>query len=246
MFRPSLPLAAALACILPGVPLAAAQAEPDTLRLTLRLLCFEETAAAPKLYLHDLADENDTPGTEVELKGYLNHESSTVTVRGKQLVFTASPEHASAKQPENQLAKWTRPDRKREWMLLFLPKQADGRTTWQVLGIDDSYRAFPPGSFQVLNLSRFPVRIRLESTNYDFKSGQTRLIENPPVQENQHSAMTSFCFRDNEWRRIGAGLWPHPGTKRSVQVLYDDPATGQVQLRGFRDVYVRDSPDESP
>jgi hypothetical protein len=31
-------------------------------------------------------------------------------------------------------------------------------------------------------------------------------------------------------------LWPHPGRKRGVQVLFDDPASGQVQLRGFRDV----------
>jgi hypothetical protein len=59
--------------------------------------------------------------------------------------------------------------------------------------------------------------------------------------------MTAFCHRDNEWRRIGAGLWPHPGTKRVVEVLYDDPASGQVQLRGFRDVAVRDNlPADAP
>ena len=220
----------------------AAQAAPAATRVELRLLAFEPPPGTGAMFVHDAAAKDDVAGSEVRLKTYLNHESYTLTLRGRDLLFTSSPERASIKQAATQLARLTLPEGKHEFILLFLPHEQAGHGTWRVLAIDDSVRSFPPGSLQILNLSASPVRIQLETTDYSFKSGETKVIENPPVAANQHSTMTAFAFSAGEWQRIGAGLWPHPGRKRSVHVLFDDPASGQVQLRGFRDVVEKPGP----
>ena len=240
MTRIYIPLAIVLGWV--ATPLALAQAPAGTVRVELRLLAFAPPAGTGELFIHDPAAKDDATGTAVRLKTYLNHEKSTLTLHGRELIFTTGVERASMRQPDAQAARVTLPEGKRELILLFLPREQDGRATWQVLAVDDSARAFPPGSLQILNLSRSVVRIQLEETNYDFKSGETKVITDPPVGPNHHSAMTALVFTAGEWRRIGSGLWPHPGHKRSVQVLFDDPASGQVQLRGFRDVVEKDSP----
>jgi hypothetical protein len=219
-----------------ALAVAPAQAAPATSRVELRLLAFAPPPGTGAMFVHDAAAKDDAMGTEVRLKTYLNHESYVLTLLGRDLLFTSSPERASLKLAASQLARLTLPLGKREFILLFLPHQQAGRSTWRVLPIDDSARSFPPGSLQILNLSASQVRIQLETTDYLFKSGESKVIENPPVAANQHSSMTAFALSAGEWRRIGAGLWPHPGRKRGVQVLFDDPASGQVQLRGFRDV----------
>lgn len=235
MSRP-LPYLLAAVWLLVAVPCGFAQAQASSARLDLRLLAFAPPAGTGEWFVHDPAANDDVRGTPVRLKSYLNHENILLTVFGSALVFTASPERASMRQPTSVLARLTLPEGKHELILLFLPHEQDGRATWRVLAIDDSARGFPPGSLQILNLSRSPVRIRLEKSDYNFKSGETQVIHDPPVGANQHSAMTALAFTSGEWRRIGSGLWPHPGRKRSVQVLFDDPASDQIQLRGFRDV----------
>lgn len=217
-------------------PFASAQAPAGATRVELRLLAFAPPQDSGELFVHDPAAKDDAAGIAVRLKSYLNHENVSLGLLGRELIFSASPRRTSLTQPGAQLARVTLPAGKREFILLFLPQTQEGRVGWQVLPIDDSLRGFPPGSIQILNLSASPVRIQLEETDFEFKSGESKLIADPPVGRNQHAAMTAHAFVEGEWRRIGAGLWPHPGRKRTVQILFDEPASGQVQLRGFRDV----------
>jgi hypothetical protein len=225
-----------------STPFAVAQAPAGTTRVDLRLLAFAPPQDSGELFVHDPAAKDDAVGVAVRLKSYLNHENHTLVLLARELVFSASAQRTSLTQPGAQLARVTLPAGKRELILLFLPRTQDSGVGWQVLPIDDSVRGFPPGSIQILNLSASPVRIQLQETDFDFKSGESKLIADPPVGRNQHSAMTAHAFVEGEWRRIGAGLWPHPGRKRTVQVLFDEPASGQVQLRGFRDVVEKNVP----
>ena len=64
--------------------------------------------------------------------------------------------------------------------------------------------------------------------------------------ENHHAAMTALANTDGEWRRIGAGIWPHPGTKRSLQIFFFNPLTKSVEFRAFRDIAVRDDAPTTP
>jgi hypothetical protein len=107
--------------------------------------------------------------------------------------------------------------------------------------MDDSLGSFPRGSVKVMNLSPVPVRIRLEKTNYEFKSGETQLIKDQPVGDNNSSSMMAFALKGTEWQRVGAGVWPHPGEKRVIEIIFENPLSRQVELAGIRDVAVRDN-----
>ncbi len=229
MFCRSLSLLARVAGLLPLSASAGIRAE-------VRLLAFQTDAATDDVYAHDPDAPAETPATKTPLKTYLNHEFSTVTLSGRRIVFTTKPERSSLTNEADLLGAVTMPEGVTSAILLFLPPKPGSTTGHQILPIDDSKRAFPAGSFRVLNLSPLAVRIVLEGKNFDFKAGETSLISDPPVRDGNQSGMKAFAYRDNAWIRIGSGIWPHPGKNRAVQVLFFNPATDQVQLRAFDDV----------
>lgn len=210
-------------------------AAPSTFarEVSLRLLAFDAAAARPACVAHDPASKQPVPGVPAPVKDYLNHEAVRIQLSGPEVLFSKSANPADAAKPDQRIASANLPPAGSQFLLLFLPG-ADGSA--RILVIDDSTKAFPTGSYQIFNLSRNPVKLVLENKPFEFASGKSAIITDPPVQENQHSAMYAFSQVDSKWQRIGSGLWPHPGTRRSLQVFHDHPATGRTQLKGFRDV----------
>ncbi len=211
----------------------AAHAQSSGREVTLRLLAFDTMTVPTESFVFDPAAPEPAPGVKAQIKGYLNHEGVTLQISGNDLIFSKSPKTEDMKNAALELAKITLPKTGKDFMLVFLPV---GNERFRILAVDDSIREFPLGSYRVINLSRVPVRLSLEKKDYDFNSGQSELITEPPVQANNHSAMYAFARLEGKWQRIGSGLWPHPGVKRSVQVFFDNPDSAQTELRGFRDV----------
>jgi hypothetical protein len=208
--------------------------------LKIRGLAFQLDSPPVDIYAHEAVPAVGSIGTKFDVKSYLNHEISILPIKGHEIIFTKSSDPASVKDTANLVAKVKLPDNFKRGIFMFLPGTAvAGDPAFRVLVIDDSMRSFPKGSLKVMNLSPLPVRIQLEKETFDFKSGETKLIEDPPVGENQSSGMRAFAFKANEWQRIGSGIWPHPGEKRVLQVLFENPVSKQVELRGIRDVAVR-------
>lgn len=199
----------------------------------LRLLGFDNEKIPVESFVLDPSAPPSIPGVAAPVKGFLNHQGVAVRTMGGDLIFSKSSRVEDIAKPEHFLAKVKLPSKGDRFMLIFLP--AAGQT-FQILALDDSVREFPLGSYRVVNLSRLPVRLTLEKKSYAFKPGQIGLIEDPPVQANQHSAMYAFAAEAGKEQRIGSGLWPHPGNKRSVQLFFDNPESGQTELRGFRDI----------
>jgi len=165
-----------------------------------------------------------------------------VPVKGDTVVFTASADAASAKDTAKILTKAKLPAGFKKGIFIFLPGTGrPGDPAYRVLVMDDSLGSFPRGSVKVMNLSPVPVRIRLEKTNYEFKSGETQLIKDQPVGDNNSSSMMAFALKGTEWQRVGAGVWPHPGEKRVIEIIFENPLSRQVELAGIRDVAVRDN-----
>jgi len=205
--------------------------------LQVRGLSFQLDSPPPAVYVHDAAGGGKEPGVKLEVKSYLNHEFSGVPIKGDSLVFTTAADPAGLKDPANIVAKAKLPTGFKSGIFMFLPGTGQaGEPPFRVLVIGDTKRDFPPGSVKILNLSPLPVRIQLESQVFDFKSGESKVIENPPVSENFTSGMKAFSFTDGQWRRIASSVWPHPGEKRVLQVLFQNPTTQQVEIRGVRDV----------
>jgi hypothetical protein len=222
-------------------PAPAAPAVPtvpsDAPGLRVRGLAFQLDAAPTDVFAHDAAGDGRVQGVKLDVKSYLNHEFSVLPIKGDNLVFTKSADPAGIKDTANLVAKAKLPANFKTGIFMFLPGSGKpGDPMFRVLVIQDSKSEFPPGSIKVLNLSAQAIRIQLEKEVFDFKSGETKVIEDPPVSANQNSGMIGFYFRDKQWHRFASTNWPHPGEKRVIQVMFENPRTKEVEIRGVRDV----------
>ncbi|MES2661519.1 MAG: hypothetical protein V4689_23070 [Verrucomicrobiota bacterium] len=204
-----------------------------TREVFLRLLAFDITAVPPESFALDPAAPPPVTPLAAPIKGYLNHEGTTLKLYGNEIIFSKSANAEDAKKTELHLAKVNLPKTGNRFILVFLPS---GNNTYRVLPLSDTVKDFPLGSYRVISLSRLPIKLTLEDKPYEFNPGDSKLIEDPPVQANNHSAMYCFAQKDGKWQKIAAGLWPHPGKKRSVEVFFDNPETQQTELRGFKDI----------
>jgi hypothetical protein len=218
-------------------PAAPPAAPAETAGLRVRGLSFQLDSPPADVFAHDAAGDGTVPGVKLDVKSYLNHEFSGLPIKGDSLVFTKTADPAGIKDSANIVAKTRLPGGFRSGIFMFLPGTGKaGDPPFRVLVIEDNKKAFPPGSLKILNLSPLPVSIMLEKETFNFKSGETKLIEDPPVGPSQSSGMVAKAFKDGEWRKIGSGVWPHPGSKRVLQVLFENPKSQQVELRGIRDI----------
>lgn len=217
----------------PGVP-----AEDQGLRI--RGLSFQlGQAPVGDVFAHDDSAVPGTPGSKLDVKNYLNHEFSVLPFRGKNITCTKSSDPGSVKDPASILAKATLPDGFKQGIFMFLPGTgAAGAPTYRVLVIDDSTKAFPRGSVRILNLSRANVRIQLEKETFDFKSGEMKNVENPPADATQNVGVRAFSQVGTQWQKITTGIWPHPGDRRTIQIVYENPASKKLEVKGIRDVVV--------
>ncbi|WP_035611971.1 hypothetical protein [Haloferula sp. BvORR071] len=208
----------------------------------IRGLSFLVDAPATGVFIHDPTAKPGTPGTAFGIKNYLNHELSVVPSTADNLVVTKSGDSASIKDPASVLAKIKLPDHFKKGIFVFLPGTGKaGDPIYRTLVIDDAVRVFPRGSIKVINLSPSPVKITLEKEEYPFKPGESKLIEKPPVNDQNASSMTAMAFKDNQWQRFGQTLWPHPGQKRVIQIIFENPQTKSIELVGINDIAVRDN-----
>lgn len=206
---------------------------PPDREVHLRLLAFDSMAVPAESYVFEPSSTEPVPGIAAPIKAYLNHENVTLKVRGNELLFSDSARFEDMKLPDHELARATLPRSSERFLLIFLPA---ANKKFRIFVLDDSIKEFPLGSYRVFNLSHGVVKLTLEDKSYEFKSGQSALITDPPVQANNHSAMYAFARTDGKWQRIGSGLWPDPGDKRSIQIFFDNPESQQTELRGFRDI----------
>ena len=175
------------------------------------------------------ADAKDPAGV-IQVKSFLNHEFDTLKLKGDRLVFTDD-----ANPGAEALGSCDLPAKAVSVILVFVP-EGPGKTACKVVAVEDGAKDFPAGSFKVVNLSSLAVKIELEKKPFEFQPGEIRSIEDPPVGATQSSGMRGYCLRDEKWQSFAAGIWPHPGTKRVLQVLTENPVTKQVEMKGVRDV----------
>ena len=226
------------------IPVLGAQsAEPQGSSVRLRLLAFQPGQATDQVFLHDPAMSGAAEpvmGVQAPMKSYLNHESVAFVAKSRRVVLTKAADPSSLPQPGQLLGEATLPAGLRSAVLLCLPDATDAKTPFRVMVIDDSKKAFPPGSYRVSNLSPSPVRIELEKRPWVIQPGATEMIVDPPVRHGNLSGMRAFVREGDQWRRIASGIWPHPGDERVIQLLYYHPVARQVQLRAFDDIPPRE------
>ena len=232
MIRHLIPLTATL---MATVSLSPAQGPPPA-QAKLRLLAFTPALQLEEAYAHDPAADEGVAGVPAPIKTYLNHQFSTVLTKSRKVVFTTKPDHGSINRPGEVIGEGTLPAAGNTAIFVFLPGKPGDKAKDQVMVIDDSKRTFPPGSFHITNIGTQTVRLTLETTNYDFPPGKVTLITDPPVGEIQQSIMQAFVQKGTNWVRVAAGRWPHPGRGRSLALIFQNPVSGNIELKGFDDM----------
>ncbi len=225
-----------------ATPAAAQQAPQEGPSISARCLAFQIDGKVPPLYVHAVPlGEEPAEGVPVKVQTYLNHERQRIPLRTRQLVFTSDADPASIKEPDKLFARFKVPEKMRSGILMFLPgSNKEGEPKYRILPIDDENKSFPRGSLKIVNISGEPFRLTLCDKKFDLRSGSTRVIEDPPVNEANASEMKAFTFDKGQWQRVGAGVWPHPGKKRVLQVAFINPDSRRFEIRGIRDIAVRD------
>lgn len=232
-------LSAALAAVLlPCLAIAPAAAQskkdaPPKGECRVRCLIGKAGSLPDELHVHDAAG-TATAGV-LRLKTFLNHEFDVLAPKGGPVVITTKAEPASVKSAEDVVAECELPV-KAASLILFLTQEVADKPHCKATLIDASAKAFPSGSFKVVNLSSVPVTVELEDKKYEFKAGATEVIKDPPVGERGSSAMKAFCERDGKREQISSGMWAAPGEKRVLQIIQENPETKQIEIIGIRDV----------
>jgi hypothetical protein len=203
--------------------------------IKVRAVCTAAEFPLPTVHAH--AADGATTAGKVRVKSYLNHESDALQCRGATLVLTAKEDPSAASHAEEVLGKFTLPEKGDSFILLLVPEVgAKAANKVRVLVIDDGAKAFPKGSFKIANLSPLPVRITLEKKPFEFAPGAIENIVNPPMSENHAATMTAEFQREAKWETFSSTRWPHPGDKRVLQVIVENPTTKMLEMRGIRDV----------
>lgn len=234
--------ALAVVSVAASVATVAGQAPAPVIQAKVRLLAFNEELCKPEIYAHDPMAAADIPGIKAEIKSYLNHQAYTVATRSKKVVFTTKPDHASIGRQGELIGEASLPTTSNSAIMVFLPGKPGDKATSLIMAVDDSKRAFPPGSFHITNISPKNVRLKLEKTQYDFTPGKTLLISDPPIGENHQAGMEAFVQNGNVWARVSAGFWPIPKSTRNLAIIYQNPVSGRIALNGFDDVPPSDTP----
>jgi hypothetical protein len=201
----------------------------------IRAISMSPDCPGPEVHVHH--DGGSADAGVVQVKSFLNHEADPVKLKSRKIVLTTQAGAASVKDPALVVGSCELPAKSTSAILLFVPEKP-GSPACKVVVLDDSIKAFPPGSIKIANLSTLPVKIELEKKPFDFKPGEIRNIEDPPVNDANSSGIKGTCESGGQWQLFSSGVWPHPGPKRVLQVIVDNPTTKLAEIRGFRDVAV--------
>lgn len=199
----------------------------------LRGISVKADVPGPELHVHH---DGGTPDAGViQVKSFLNHEADAVKLKGSKIVLTTQAGAASVKDPALVVGSCQLPAKGGSVILLFVPEK-EGSPACKIVVLDDSKKAFPPGSIKIANLGSLPVKLELEKKAFDFKPGEIRNIEDPPVNESNNIGIKGTCEAGGQWQLFTSGVWAHPGPKRVLQVITDNASTKLVDIRGYRDV----------
>ncbi|WP_035611974.1 hypothetical protein [Haloferula sp. BvORR071] len=229
--------AAVLAAFLPILcPLASAQKKEAQPKGDCRVRCVVAQPGSmlpEELHIHDAAG-SATAG-KIKVKTFLNHEFDLLVTKGGPVVITTKPEPASVKTEEDVVGKCELPAKAPSLILLLAPEAAD-KIQSKVTVLDATAKAFPPGSFYLVNLSTVPITVELETEKFECKAGESTVIKKPPVGEGSMSSMKAFREKDGKQEQISSGSWPSPGQKRVLQIFLENPSSKDIEVSSIQDL----------
>lgn len=217
-----------------------AQSEPRAIRF--RTLCFEMVPGAPR----DLTVSGDpTLGSrkEVGLSRRLSSAQQNIAVTGNKVslgTLTSNDEGETTLEP---LATAALPASGSQFLFLLVPSGEKTGKVYRCLVLPDEGKAFPPGAFRFINLSPSKLRFAMGKQTLEVPAGSIKVLKK--VEEVRDDGRFPYIAQHHDgktWNRLSTGFWTSHQRIRSLQVVYFDPRTKRLTLRGFDDKLLMRTP----
>lgn len=117
-------------------------------------------------------------------------------------------------------------------LVVLLPRKRGNGPAYRTFVVDRSKSEFPPGSYQLINFSPYPVRCRVGGRSALSASGTVQKLQ--PIGVPGKMMSVEFEYHDGErWRRMTTTRWAYRNDRRSLLCL--DPADTRMKLRSIPD-----------
>lgn len=231
-----------LLILLSGGFLQLLHAQENGRAVNVRTLCFEMAPGAPR----DLVVSGDPTfknRVDVALSRRLSSEQQTILVTGNQVILGVMGTSEDDQPVLEAMAKANLPASGSEFLLLLVPSGKEEGEVYRCLVLPDEARAFPAGAFRFVNLSPSRLRFALGAQPIEVAPGAIRVLDDVEgVREDGRFPYVAQHHEGGVWNRLSTGYWTSHEKIRSLQIVYLDPRTKRLTLRGFDDkLLMRDS-----
>lgn len=194
-------------------------ASAQTRNINARLVYFKQSSDDPATLYCPSATEGEftscTPGSSVEVDQTI----CPVNAAGK-IVFTKT---AAADQVVSTASV---PAGINEAILFFLKNPTSSGTPYQVLVVDESFKALPKGGSYICNLSRSPVRVSIGESKYELVPGKPVSAKRPEKRDAYNMASLQVVIKDGEaWSPVKNSILRFADTERYFIIPYFEDGT---------------------
>lgn len=231
-----------LLALLTFLPCHLVLAQDEGRAIRFRTLCFEFAPGAPR----DLTVSGDPSlgsSEEISLSRRISSAQHDITVIGSAVSFGTLTTNDDGQTVLEKLAIASLPGSGSQFLFLLVPSGKKEGEIYRCLVLPDEGKSFPPGAFRFVNLSPSKLRFAMGKQTIEVPSGSIKVLEE--VQDAREDGRFPYIAQHhdgNTWNRLSTGYWTSHKRIRSLQVVYFDPRTKRLTLRGFDDKLLMRTP----
>jgi len=118
----------------------------------------------------------------------------------------------------------------RQPLIVLHPAGADDGLAYHSKVVEIDSKKFPLGSFNLVNLSPYPVRISHEDEVMELESEDTRIFM-PDHSANDSLAMSMDYKTGENWLLLSSARWPSRNDRRALVCFQLDPASKRMNVK---------------
>lgn len=203
--------------------------------IKVRTLCFEMVPQAPRDVVVS-GDPTLANREDVALSRRLSSEQTNLLLTGNTVRLGEMGTTDDGKPVLNAMAEAKLPSTGSEFLLLLVPSGEKEGEVYRCLVLPDEAKAFPAGAFRFVNLSPSRLRFALGARPIEVGPGAVKVMDEiGGVREDGRFPYVAQHHEGGVWNRLSTGYWTSHENTRSLQVVYLDPRTKRLTLRGFDD-----------
>lgn len=229
MFSPSFAVQSLLAVLL--ISTAISPAQPEQVRIPACFYAFDYATGHETVFcMTNAGEESEIILSRANIVGPIH----TVMTDGVIQLHAHGEPDANGEPTRIPVASARVPNGIDRALIVLLPNAPDAPTPYRAIAFDHNHRAFPLGTYRILNLSAFPVRGAIGSQRVAVQPGQKADL----ALRGQPGSVVPVRFEyfENEsWALLTETRSAVREDRRWLLCLYRDPANGRFNMRSIPD-----------